>query len=405
MERQQFLKIMIMIIGFTGSLFIAGCREKVKDQATNVKAQTYTCPMHPQIVENKPGNCPICGMELVPFDKTNTDPSLMLGESQKALANITTVTVGANSLSGYKQLNGRLSVNQEQTVIVSSRVAGRIEQLYVKQTGVLVMRGQPLYRIYSEELSSLQQEYLLGIAQTEQFPEDKRFQEIARSAKHKLILYDQSEAQLQQLAGSKKTDPYVTYYSRVSGIVAELSVTEGQYVAEGGSILRLENYSVLWVEADVYPSEAKDVRVGQKVNVTIAGWEDEPQSMTINFITPALQTGSQTIQIRGSLSNPNNQWQPGLQASILLPSVTKTNVLTLPVNAIIREEQGTHVWIEGDSNKYEPRIVKTGAEDFDKVEITEGLLKGDKVVVTGAYLLYSEYILKKGKNPMAGHSH
>lgn len=394
-----------MIIGFTGSLFMAGCREKVKDQATNVKAQTYTCPMHPQIVQNKPGSCPICGMELVPFDKTNTDPSLMLGESQKALANITSVTVGANSLSGYKQLNGRLSVNPEQTVIVSSRVAGRIEQLYVKQTGVLVTRGQPLYRIYSEELSSLQQEYLLGIAQAEQFPEDKRFQEIARSAKQKLILYDQSEAQLQQLAGSKKTDPYVTYYSRVSGIVAELSVTEGQYVAEGGSILRLENYSVLWVEADVYPSEAKDVRVGQKVNVTIAGWEDEPQSMTINFITPALQTGSQTIQIRGSLSNPNNQWQPGLQASILLPSVTKTNVLTLPVNAIIREEQGTHVWIEGDSNKYEPRMVKTGAEDFDKVEITEGLMKGDKVVVTGAYLLYSEYILKKGKNPMAGHSH
>lgn len=404
MERKQFLKI--LFIGFAGSsLLIAGCRNKAKNQTTNAKTQTYTCSMHPQIIQDKPGTCPICGMDLVPFDKNNAEPSLMLGESQKALANITTITVGANSLSGYKQLNGRLSINPEQTVYVSSRVAGRIEQLYVKQTGVPVTKGQALYRIYSEELSTLQQEYLLGIAQAEQFPEDKRFQEIAQSAKQKLLLYDQSEGQLKQLANNKKTDPYVTYYSEISGIVADLSATEGQYVAEGGSILRLENYSMLWVEADVYPSEAKDVRTGQKVNVVIAGWEDQPQTMTITFITPALQSGSQTIQIRGSIANPNNQWQPGLQASILLPLVNKTNVLTLPLDALIREEQGTHVWIEGDSNKYEPRMVKTGAEDFNKVEIKEGLEQGDKVVVTGAYLLYSEYILKKGKNPMAGHSH
>lgn len=403
MERQQFLKI--MMIGLTGILFIGGCTEKVKNQTTDVKKQTYTCPMHPQIVEEKPGSCPICGMDLVPFDKTNTEPSLMLGESQKALANITTIIVGSNSLSGYKQLNGRLSINPEQTVYVSSRVAGRIEQLYVKQTGVQVTKGQALYRIYSAELSTLQQEYLLGIAQVSEFPEDKRFQEIARAAKQKLSLYGQSEAQLKQLSNNKKSDPYVTYYSTVSGIVADLSVTEGQYVAEGSSIIRLENYNMLWVEADVYPSEAKEVREGQRVTVTVVGWEDQPQTMSVSFVTPALQTGAQTMQIRGSIPNPNNQWQPGLQANILLPSVNKTNVIALPMDAIIREEQGAHVWIEKDSSKYEPRMVKTGAEDFDKVEITEGLTQGDKVVVTGAYLLYSEFILKKGKNPIAGHNH
>jgi Cu(I)/Ag(I) efflux system membrane fusion protein len=395
----------MMTIGITGVLFVAGCTEKAKNQTTTAKTQTYTCPMHPQIVENKPGTCPVCGMDLVPFDKSNTDPSLMLGESQKALANITTITVGANSLSGYKQLNGRLTINPEQTVFVSSRVPGRIEKLSVKQTGVRVSKGQPLYRIYSEELSSLQQEYLLSVAQASAFPEDKRFQEIARAARQRLLLYGQSEEQLKHLLNNKKSDPYVTYYSTAGGVVAELSITEGQYVAEGASILRLENYDILWVEADIYPSEAREIRKGQKVSVTIAGWEDQPQMITISFITPAFQGGSQTIQIRGSIQNPNNQWQPGLQASILLPSVNKTNVLTLPADALIREEQGTHVWIEADSSKYEPRIVKTGAEDFEKVEITEGLMQGDKVVVTGAYLLYSEFILKKGKNPMAGHNH
>ena len=403
MERKRFLKL--LMISMTGTIFIEGCAEKPKNQTSSVKTQTYTCPMHPQIVQDKSGTCPICGMDLVPFDKSNTDPSLMLGESQKALANITTITIGANSLSSYKQLNGRLSTNPEQTVFVSSRVAGRIDQIYVKQTGVSVTKGQPLYRIYSEELSSLQQEYLLSVAQTAAFPEDKRFQEIARAAKQRLLLYGQSEAQLNQLSNNKKTDPYVTYYSPMSGVVAELSITEGQYVAEGGPVVRLENYSMLWVEADVYPSEAKDIRKGQKVNVIIAGWEDQPQSITIGFITPAFESGGQTIQIRGTIPNPNNQWQPGLHATMLLPSANKTTVLTLPVDAVIREERGTHVWIEGDSSKYEPRMVKTGAEDFDNVEITEGLTEGDKVVVTGAYLLYSEFILKKGKNPMAGHNH
>ena len=405
MRRKHFLRI--LLLGFTAIVFLTACdnsrKNEIKGETT--KKQTYTCPMHPQIVQDKPGTCPICGMDLVPFDKTNTEPSLMLGENQKALANISTIIIGENSLTSFKQLNGRLVTNPDETVFISSRVAGRIEQLFVKETGVVVTKGQALYKIYSELLSTLQEEYLLAHAQAIAFPDDNRFREFARAAKQKFLLYDQSESQLKYLINNKKTDPYVTYYSKVNGVVAELFVTEGQYVAEGSSILRLENYSQLWVEADVYPSELKDLREGQRVEVIVSGWERKPQSMTINFVTPSLQTGSQTIQIRGTIPNPNNQWQPGLQAIILLPSVNKKNVLTLPVDAIIRDEQGTHVWIEKDSSKFEPRMVKTGAEDFETVEITDGLVKGDKVVVTGAYLLYSEFILKKGKNPMAGHNH
>ena len=403
MKRKKFLNV--LLIGFAAPLFFAACADKQQQQAAVQKVQTYTCPMHPQIIQDKPGTCPICGMDLVPFEKNNADPSLTLGESQKALANITTVIVGAGALSNYKQLNGRLAINPDQTVFVSSRVTGRVEQLYVKQTGVQVSKGQPLYRIYSEQLSALQQEYLVAVAQAAAFPEDKRFQQIVQAATQKLLLYDQTEAQLRQLAANKKTDPMVTYYAKVSGVVAELNITEGQYVGEGSSIMRLENYGTLWVEADVYPAERKLIRQGQRVDVVIPGWEHQPQSMTINFVSPAFETGGQTTQIRGSIANPNNQWQPGLQANILLPAVSKSNVLTLPVDAVIREEQGTHVWIELDSGRYEPRMVKVGTEDFDRVEITEGLEEGDKVVVTGAYLLYSEFILKKGKNPMASHNH
>ena len=403
MKRKQFLRRLLASIAVP--IFLLACADKQQKQTVTEKIQTYTCPMHPQIIQEKPGTCPICGMDLVPFEKNNADPFLILGESQRALANITTVTIGAGALSNDKQLNGRLAIDPGQTIFVSSRVPGRIEQLYVKQTGVRVNKGQLLYRIYSEQLSALQQEYLVAIAQATAFPEDKRFQQIVQAARQKLLLYDQTEAQLKQLATNKKTDPVVTYHAKVSGVVAELNITEGQYVAEGSAIMRLENYNTLWVEADVYPAELKLVREGQRVNVIIPGWENQPQSMTINFVSPAFEAGGQTTQIRGSIPNPNNQWQPGLQATILLSTANKTDVLTLPVDAIIREEQGTHVWIELDSGRYEPRMVTTGTEDFDKVEITEGLEEGDKVVVTGAYLLYSEFILKKGKNPMASHNH
>ncbi len=403
MERKKFIQAAFMV-SLMPALLLTACKEGDKKEAA-ANIQTYTCSMHPQIVQDKPGACPICGMDLVPFDKNKEDLSLTLGESQMGLANITVITAGTGILSNNKLLNGRLATDPAQSAVISSRVPGRIETLYVKETGVAIKKGQALYRIYSEQLATLQQEYLLAAAQAREFPDDARFQQIGKAARQKLKLYDQSDAQLEQLLQSTKTDPFITYYAPMAGVVAELSVSEGQYVSEGNSIMKLEGYGQLWVEADLYPAEISAIHVGQSVKVIVAGYENEPRNMTIQFINPALQTGSQLMQVRGTIPNQHDRWQPGQQATIYLPVQSKGNVISVPVDAVIRDGNGSHVWIETDKGKFKPRMVKTGLENFDMVEIREGIEAGEKVVATGAYLLYSEYILKKGSNPMAGHQH
>src|SRR5699024_5410015 len=112
-------------------------------------------------------------------------------------------------------------------------------------------------------------------------------------------------------------------------------------------------------------AEAGSIKDGQQVKVVIPGWEDQPQLVDVKFMNPVLQSGSQLIQIRAAMSNPNNQWQAGLQANVFVPTESKGDAINLPVDAVIRSEKGTHVWIEKEKNKFEPRIVKTGIESFD----------------------------------------
>jgi Cu(I)/Ag(I) efflux system membrane fusion protein len=388
-----FLMSMFLLLGCT--------EEQGKTSASTAAAtKTYTCPMHPQVLQDKQGTCPVCGMDLVLFEKSAAVEGLQLNERQRALANISIMAIEAGTEGSARQLNGRLVANPAQTTFITSRVAGRIDRLYVRQTGEPVSKGQPLYQIYSEDLVTLQQEFLLATEQAAQFPEDKTFAQLLRAARQKLSLYGQSAGQIRLLQQKRKANPNITIFAAESGTVAELSVTEGQYVAEGSPLLKLESYKSLWVEADIYASELGNIKAGQQLRVQIPGWEDQPQRVKVSFINPALQSGSQLLQIRAEMPNPGGIWQPGLQAKVFVESKTDAKSLVLPADAVLKNAAGAHVWLERKQGYYEPRVVQAGAERAQGVEIISGLNPGDRVVVSGAYLLYSEYVLKKGKDPM-----
>lgn len=390
------LSVVILLWGCTGT------SEKKSEATTEEARQTYTCPMHPQVIKHEMSTCPICGMDLVPFEKNSADKSVKLDEQRQLLANIATIRVSSEGIVlPQKALNGRLVLNPEHSNYISAKIAGRIEQLYIRETGVAVKKGEPLYVLYSEQLATLQQEYLMIAAQQQQFAGDKLEQQLLASARQKLLLYGQTEQQIQQLAKTRQKSPLVTVLAPQSGTVAELSITQGQYVAEGGSIMRLENYGQLWVEADLYPNEAKQIRKGQRLKIIITGWEDQEQWMKVDFINPSLQSGTQLTQIRGSIPNPKQQWQPGLQVQVLLTNVQESaEEIILPVDAVINDAKGQHVWIKTGTDSFEPKPVVTGVTNQDQVSITSGLEAGEEVVITGAYLLFSEYVLKRGMHPL-----
>jgi membrane fusion protein, copper/silver efflux system len=344
--------------------------------------------------------------EAVPSAKSaSAEHDVMLSDTQIRLANVTTRAITTQPIGETILVNGRLLVNEELSDVVSSRVQGRIERLYFKESGLSIQKGQPLYTLFSESLLTLQKELLLAKEQYESLgATEKRYKSFYDAARRKLMLYGMTEQQIQTLENSKQIKSAITFVSPASGVISELSITEGQYVAEGTQLMKIQDLTSLWLEADLFPGETRLARKGEKLTVKIAGDEHSSWEATIDFLSPEFRSNSQVTVMRASLNNPGLKMRPGMQAQVFFTHSAK-KALTLPIDAVIRDGNGTHVYVQRGMNTFRPAPVKTGLEDFDNVEITEGINEGDTVVITGAYLLYSEIILKKGADPMTAHNH
>ena len=330
---------------------------------------------------------------------------LMLSESQMKLGNITTESVSVKPMGQTLVLNARLAENEDLTEVVSSRAAGRIEKLFIKETGRVVRSGEPLYELYSEMLLTLQREYLLAREQYETLGRNElRYESFLKASERKLLLYGLTKKQVEQLSESRTIQQRITFLAPTGGLVSEINATDGQYIEEGALLYRIENLSRLWVEAELYPNESGLVRQGDQITVRVSGFESTPLEATVVFLSPEYTANSQVTMIRAVIENQNGKLQPGMQAQVLL-SHSSNRAVAIPTDAVIRDGKGTHVYIETGTNTFRPRLIKTGLEDFDRVEVTEGLQEGDRIAVTGAYLLYSETILRGGADPLADHNH
>lgn len=383
-------------------LFVA-CKSG-DEKTADTSSATYTCPMHPQVINNQPGTCPICAMDLVPVSASGSGNEIMLSAAQIQLANISTQQVKSDVFESSRVLNARVLPQGDNNAVISSKYAGRVDRLFVRETGKVVQKGQPLFQVYSEEIQTVQQEYLLQVKQVAAFPGEKIYRDLLEAAESKLKLLGLSRAQIRQLQSQQRVSPLVTVSSPESGMISEMNILEGQYVAEGTPLMKLENFSALWVEADVYPEEAKGLRLNMPMKVTVNAAEGFDDYVNIDFIAPQVDPSTQVVKIRGTIKN-NGSLQPGMRATVLLPAAEKVKGTSLPLDAVVREEAGAHIWIKTGKNTFEPRKVITGEEDASQIIILSGLENVKEVVTAGAYLLTSEFILKKGRNPVAGHHH
>lgn len=376
------------------------CKQKSEPLAKAKSKFYYTCSMHPQIHEDHPGNCPICGMKLIKVELTGSGNSstdkITLTAAQIQLAGITVDTVREENTGSEKLLTGTVTTDESKADVISARVAGRIQHLFVRSVGEKITMGQPVYAIYSEDLLSAEKEYLLAKQQQKVLNNpDVDYDQLISTAEHKLLLWGLNPAQIKNLSSLSKASATVTIYSKINGTVSEIAVHEGDYVTEGMTILKTQGLNSLWVEAQLYASESGSYKENDPVNVSFPDLNGQVIKGKVEFINPELSDDSKVVLIRVSVPNSLGLIRPGMLAYISIGN-GKRNAVAVPTSSILGAGKGNKVWVKNSDGSFSGRKVNTGAGNQGYVQVLSGISPGEIVVTGGVYLLESESVFKNG---------
>lgn len=326
---------------------------------------------------------------------------VMLTAHEQRVANVTLDTVQKKWLTKTTLLLGTIAINDKQVDVISARVRGRLDHLFVRNPGESIKKNQPLYAIYSEELLSDENEYLLALTHKQQFlNQQKTTQALLDASRKKLLLWGLTEIQIKELEKTRETSPLITFYSPVNGTLINLRVNEGQYVDMGSPLFTISNLGSLWVESQVYPEEVKDVIRYQEVEIEVEAFPEHRLKGKMVFINPAFNSNSKINYVRYEIQNQGLSITPGMMAYVYLTNDEKEAVV-VPRSAVVFETMPS-VWVQIESGVFEKRMVKLGLQNKTEVEIVDGLMPGDVVAGTGGYLINSQYILLKGASTMGG---
>ncbi len=371
----------------------------------------YTCPMHPFIIKDKPGACPICGMSLVPIlkgdDGTGSEKDremlahLSLSPTQQVMANVATFKAEKEPFDREITAVGIVAYDQSRQAKVTTWVAGRIDRLYVNRVGDWVSRNRPVAEIYSPELVSAQQEYLLALKSRDTLKDSpinaisQGGEGLVSSARQKLKLMGVKDYQIAALERTGQSNIRLPIYTPLGGVVIEKLVLAGQYVNVGDPLFAIADLSKVWVDVEVYENEFPAIKIGQIVKFTSESYPGDTFSGKVSFIYPFLDPKTRTVKVRVELPNPGGKLKPDMfvRGTIKAPQGI---VLVIPVTAVLDTGKRQVVWVESEPGIFVPRDVKTGDRSGDRIRILSGLNEGELVAVSGGYLIDSEAQLKGG---------
>lgn len=407
--------------------------------STEAPQQLWTCSMDPQVLQDQPGSCPICGMGLervrmpgttdaegsppaereVAYWRAPMDPNyvrdqpgespmgmdlvpvyrdeLLAGEGIVEISpgiiqqvGVETAPVVRTTVFRHLRTIGEVEVGEDELSVVNLRYSGWIERLHVDKTGDAVTRGQVLFDIYSPELVAAQEEYLL--ARRTQGVEAP----LTRSVRRKLELWDIAERDLAALESRGEVLRALPVRAPASGFVLHKDVVEGARVRAGQDLYRIGNLQKIWVRAEVYEHDAPWVEEGQLAQLELTYQQGEVLEGKVAYIYPTLNVGSRTLTVRLEFENPGVRLKPGMFATVSIQFRRKDGVIAVPTEAILHSGRRQIVFVALGRGRFQPREVQTGlVGDHHLTEVVEGLVEGDQVVTSGQFLIDSESQLQE----------
>lgn len=383
--------IVILVAGILlGWIFFGGNdnSEEAKSHELADQDQVWTCSMHPQIRKSEPGQCPICGMDLIPLseEESSLDPNIFrMSENAMKLANVRAMKVGEGAAQKEIRMNGKVELNESNSYTQSTHIPGRIEQLRVNFTGEKVNRGQVLAVVYSPAIVTAQEELLQAAEIKESQPE------LFEAAKQKLRNWKISDAQINNML--KKGTPVERFpiTADVSGVVTKLMAEQGDYLERGMPIYQIADLDKVWILFDLYENELNWVKEGSTVNYSVASIPGKTFEGKISFIDPLLNDNTRVATARVEVNNKNMNLKPGTFVSGVVETKVDENAakeLTVPKSAVLWTGERSVVYVRKEldgGSGFELREVNLGPELGDSYVIKSGLEPGDEIVVNGTF--------------------
>jgi len=392
-DRENFYMHMIkhiLLIGFLvcmSGLFQFSMADG--NMTSHKKILHWIDPMEPTVHYGNPGKSRM-GMDVVPVyadDATSSDKAVVkISPAIVDNLGVRTEQVIQGDFTQRIETVGYINIDENTISQVHTYVDGWIRKLLIKAAGEKVAKGQLILQFYSPVLNEAQEEYLITL--------NDPSSHLTQAAHQKLLALGISENQIQQIKKSHQLNQLIDIYSPQNGIISELNVREGMQVTPSTTIMSLADLKDVWMMAEVYETQAQLVSAGQEAEARLSSLPGKILKGRIDYVYPQVDPTTRTLKIRLRFDNPDNQLKPGMYANISLLAKSKSNVISIPQEALIRTEQGDRVIVALGNGRFEPRIVTAGIESGNRIEITSGLKQGESVVTSAQFLIDSEANLK-----------
>jgi len=348
----------------------------------------YTCSMHPQVRQDEPGDCPICGMDLIPAsdedDHQEDDPFLFtMREAHSTWANVRTQRVDAKHAGTTVRLTGKVVVNEREERTITSHFPGRIERLYADYTGRFISQGERLATLYSSELMQAQQELIQAAARKESQPR------MYTAARERLKLFNLTESQINRIEEGGQASATTDLYAIRSGYLTQRAVSEGDYVYTGQTLFAIADLSNVWVELDAYETQIGQIQTGHQSKVELPAHPSKELTGQVEFVDPFVNPQTRTSRVRLTVSNPNNLLKPGMLVNATLTGTGQHQVV-VPETAILWTGKRSVVYVKKSQDNgftFEFREIETGPRTSDGYTVISGLSEGEEIAVSGVFAI------------------